>query len=159
MYDTTSSSQAATDDGISNDTSRVAPSGATNAPPANQTQPDRKPSSATPLAEPGLGQAPKAEMSDRKYFQQLPDPDSLMRKVEQVTAPIESIYKKMASIVQDHLDQNSQIKDLQEIARECDQVLQYGRQVGRMLKLQLELRADRGKFDRFLYQNSPPSSE
>ena len=165
MYDTTSSSQAAADgDGISNNASRVAPSDATNAAPVDQTPVDQtpvdqKPTSATPVGEPSPGQTSQNEMSDREYFQQLPHSDPLMRKVEQVTAPIEGIYKKMAEIVQNHLEQHSQITDLQEITRECDQVLQYGRQVGRMLKLQLELREDRAKFDRFLYQDSPPASE
>lgn len=107
---------------------------------------------------PPLNQQPPSQeavqqLSDSVWLQQLQrqHPDPLVNKLERNMKPLEGIYQRMAEIVQNHLAQHGEIADLQEVGHECDLVLQYNRQIGRLMKLELDLRENRAKVDRLLY--------
>jgi hypothetical protein len=100
------------------------------------------------------------ETQESSWLQQLQQsPDPLMRKLERNMIPLQGIYERMSEIVLSHLTQHGEIAHLQEIGRECDLVLQYNRQIGRLMKLEHDLRANRANIDRMKYFDPPQPSE
>jgi hypothetical protein len=125
----------------------------------DQTPPVQATPRPAPVGQAPVGQKPESEMSDREWFQQLPDADPLVEKLDRNMAPIEQIYEQMAEILHAHLAQHQQISDLQDVSRECDLVLQYGKQIGRLLKFEQDLRVNRDKIDPVEYLRSRPRRE
>lgn len=128
--------------------------------PSHQTYPSVSASGVAPASHTATSQASenqaldkeafdKEALKDREYLQQLgPLRDPLLVKLEKTMAPIEMIFGQMAGIVQSHLEQHATIDDLQDIMRECDQVLQYSKHIGRQMKFHQDLRVNRDKLDR-----------
>ena len=97
---------------------------------------------------PGIsGEPPESQKLNREYFRQLPHPDPLVQKLARHMVPIEGIHEQMARILQAHLAQHPQIASMQETAREFDLLLQYNKQLGRLLKFEHDLRINRDKID------------
>jgi hypothetical protein len=108
-----------------------------------------------PPIEPSLNQT--AESDWMRALQQHPDP--LVRKLEMITTPLMGIYQQMSQVILRHLKERPQIEDLQDVHRQTDEVLQYSRQLGRLVKLEMDLRTPAGKFDPMLHFDAPQPSE